>query len=89
MNIEQWIDSAIPILVRVGLLVLGALVVWAVGRRLIARVVRVVDRILARHEVDPTLVGYLGTILGLALNVYKILPDRAPQPLDDVAQLRE
>jgi small conductance mechanosensitive channel len=73
MNIEQWINSAIPILVRFGLLVLGALVAWAVGRRLIAWLVRVVDRILARHQVDPTLVGYLGTILGSALNVLLVV----------------
>jgi small conductance mechanosensitive channel len=73
MNIEQWINGAIPILVRVGLQVLGAIVVWAVGRRLIAWVVRVVNRLLARHEVDPTLARYLGTIAGIALNVLLVV----------------
>jgi small conductance mechanosensitive channel len=73
MNIEQWIDSAVPIVVRFGVHVLGALAAWAVGRPLIAWVVRLVDRILARHEVDPTLVGYVDTILRLALNVLLVV----------------
>jgi small conductance mechanosensitive channel len=36
-------------------------------------VVRVVDRILARHNVDPALAGYLDTILELALNVLLVV----------------
>jgi small conductance mechanosensitive channel len=73
MNTEQWINGAIPILVRVGLQVLGALVVWAVGRRLIAWAGRAVSRVLARHEVDPTLARYLGTIVRIALNVLLVV----------------
>lgn len=32
MSLGHWVSSAIPILVGFGLHVLGALVVWAVGR---------------------------------------------------------
>jgi small conductance mechanosensitive channel len=73
MNTEQWINGAIPILVRLALQVLGALAVWAVGRPLIAWVVRLVRRILARHEVDPTLVRYAGTVVTAALNVLLVI----------------
>jgi small conductance mechanosensitive channel len=73
MSIEPWINSAIPILVRFGLQVLGALAVWVIGRWLIGWVARLVGRVLARHEVDPTLVGYLGTILRVALNVLLVV----------------
>jgi small conductance mechanosensitive channel len=73
MSFEPWVASAIPILVRFGLQVLGALVVWVVGRWLIGWVARLVGRILARHEVDPTLAGYLGTILRVALNVLLVV----------------
>jgi small conductance mechanosensitive channel len=73
MSIEPWIESAIPIVVRFGLQVLGALVVWAVGRWLIGWVARLVGRVLAQHEVDPTLVGYLRTILRVTLNVLLVV----------------
>jgi small conductance mechanosensitive channel len=73
MNIDQWINSAVPIVIRLGLHALGALVAWVVGRQLIAWVVRLVGRILVRNEVDPTLGRYVGTILGVALNVLLVV----------------
>jgi small conductance mechanosensitive channel len=73
MSIEQWLSSAVPLLVWFGLRVLGALVAWLVGRRLIALAGRLVQRVLARNQVDPTLGRYLVNILGVALNVLLVV----------------
>jgi small conductance mechanosensitive channel len=73
MSIEQWLSSAVPLLVRFGLQVLGALVAWLVGRWLIALAGRLVQRVLARNQVDPTLGRYLVNIIGVALNVLLVV----------------
>lgn len=53
----------------IGLKVLGAIALWIVGRWLIARVGGLVQRALTRNNVDPTLSRYLGSIVGVILNV--------------------
>jgi small conductance mechanosensitive channel len=73
MSVEQWVNSAIPILVRFGLQVLGAVVVWMVGRWLIGWAVRLMGRALTRQQVDPTLGRYLGTVMGVGLNVLLVV----------------
>ena len=52
-----------------GLMVLGALVIWIVGRIAIKLVVSAAQTALARQHVDATLMRYLGNILSVALNI--------------------
>ena len=52
-----------------GLMVLGALVIWIVGRIAIKLVVGAAQTALARQHVDATLMRYLGNILSVALNI--------------------
>jgi small conductance mechanosensitive channel len=60
-------------LVDVALKVLGAIVFWIVGRWIIHRVVRVMQAAMARSDVDPTLTKYLGSIVGIMLNVALVI----------------
>ena len=46
-----------------------ALAFWIVGRYLIGLVGRLLQQVLQRQQVDPTLMRYLGNILNVALNI--------------------
>jgi small conductance mechanosensitive channel len=54
---------------QVGLRVLGALVLWIVGRALISMAVRLVSRGLAVRHIDATITRYLCNILNVVLNI--------------------
>jgi small conductance mechanosensitive channel len=54
---------------RVGLRVLGAIVLWIVGRLLIGFVVRLVSRAFSLRHLDPTISRYLCNILTVVLNI--------------------
>jgi len=53
----------------VGLQILGALVLYVVGRWLIGLVVGAVTRILTRQRIEPTVMRFVGNTLAVALNV--------------------
>jgi small conductance mechanosensitive channel len=54
---------------QVGLRVLGALILWLVGRWLIGMSVRIVSRGLAVRHIDATITRYLCNILTVVLNI--------------------
>src|SRR5262249_2583991 len=57
-----------------GTKVLGAIVLWIIGRWVIGLITRLLRAVLERNgRVDPTLAHYLGSILGALLNLLLIL----------------
>jgi small conductance mechanosensitive channel len=52
----------------VGLEILGALVLYVVGRWLIALVVRAVQRLLGRQQIEPTVLRFAANTLSVVLN---------------------
>jgi small conductance mechanosensitive channel len=67
------IENAKTILLAAAWKVAGALVLWLVGRWLIALALRMVGRALGRQQFDVTLTRYLQTGLGILLNVALIV----------------
>ena len=60
--------------IDLGTKVVGAIVLWIVGRWLIGLITGLLRKVLARNgRVDPTLAHYLGSILGALLNLLLIL----------------
>lgn len=53
----------------VGLQILGALVLYIVGRWLISLVVSAVQRVLTRQKIEPTVLRFAGNALSVALNI--------------------
>src|SRR4051794_19336169 len=53
----------------VGLQILGALALYLVGRWLISLVIRAVQRVLTRQQIEPTVGRFVGNTLAVALNV--------------------
>ena len=58
---------------QVGLRVVGALVLWIVGRTLISMAVRLVSRALAIRHIDATITRYLANILTVVLNIVLVV----------------
>lgn len=71
MDMEQWLhkltDSAAPMAVDIGTKIIGALALWIGGRIVISAIRGVVRRASAKRHLDPTLVRYLDSALGLLL----------------------
>ena len=65
--------TAQAMITAVGLQVLGALVIYVVGRWLIGFVLRGLQKLLAREKFDPTLSRFLGNTLAVALNLILVL----------------
>jgi len=53
----------------VGMQILGALVLYLVGRWIISLVVSAVQRGLSRHKIDDTVFRFIGNALSVALNI--------------------
>ena len=69
MDMNTFIQSASVTLIAVAWKVAGALVLWLVGRWLIAFAIRMLGRALAKQQFDVTLARYLQTGLSVVLNV--------------------
>jgi small conductance mechanosensitive channel len=66
------IQTAVPLLVSFALKVLGAIVLWIIGRALIRLAVRLLVRSL-KYPVDQTVASYIGTATSVLLNIALIV----------------
>ena len=73
MDVNALITSTSAILIAVAWKVAGAIVLWLVGRSLIALAGRMLGRALSRQQFDVTLTRYLQTGLSVVLNVALIV----------------
>jgi len=73
MDIPAWFETARPILIAFGLKVLGAIAAYIVGRMLIGFGSRLVMRVLEQQHVDTTVTRYVGSIIGVALNIILVV----------------
>ena len=69
MNTSEIGQLVVATVTTVGLRVVGALVLWIVGRMLINLVVRLVSRAFSMKHMDVTISRYLCTIINVVLNV--------------------
>jgi small conductance mechanosensitive channel len=73
MDVQNWIETAKPLLIAFALKVAGAIAVFIVGRMLIGFASTLVTKGLERQKVDPTIVRYLGSLVRVALNVILVV----------------
>ncbi len=73
MNLDEIVAVALTTGTRVALQILGALVVWIIGRRLIRLALTLTAGSLTRQHVDATLINYLKSALSILLNVVLIV----------------
>jgi len=72
-RISGWMEQAQPILIAFGLKVLGAIAVFIIGRWLIGLVSRLVEALMTRQKIDPTVQRYLVSFLTVALNIVLVV----------------
>ncbi|MFN8626899.1 MAG: mechanosensitive ion channel family protein [Candidatus Binatia bacterium] len=69
MDVNSILQTASTLVVTVGLKVVGAVVVFIVGRRLIDLSLRLVTNALTRQHIDLTVQQYVATAVSVALNL--------------------
>lgn len=67
------IQTGLAILTSVGLKIVGAIVIWFVGRALIRFARTLIERALNRQNLDRTLVAYVQSAIGVLLNVVLVV----------------
>ena len=67
------LETAQPIVVAIGLKVVGAVVVYIIGRWLISFATSMVRRLMERQHVDPTITRYTASIISIALNIVLVV----------------
>ncbi len=68
-QISQYSDLIATYATEVGMKILAAIVFWIVGRWLIGLVGRMLQATLGKQKVDPTLMRYIGSFVGVTLNI--------------------
>ncbi|MFZ5889548.1 MAG: mechanosensitive ion channel family protein [Myxococcota bacterium] len=71
--IQDTLGVIVATLANSGLKIVGALLLYLVGRALINWVIHLVQRGLERQQVDPTLLRYLGTVIAVLANVALVI----------------
>src|SRR5262249_39508438 len=73
MDLQRIGDVITTNVTTFGMKIVGAVLVWIVGRWLIGVAVRLISAVLTRQHVDPTLLRYIGNIVTLALNIVPVV----------------
>jgi small conductance mechanosensitive channel len=73
MDISNWWATAVPIITTIGLKIVGAILLYMIGRWLISFAVNLMSRVLTARNFDPTLQRYLANILGVMLNIVLVV----------------
>lgn len=73
MELKEISLVATDVIIRVGLKVLGAIVLWVVGRMIIGFAARLVRRAVDRQGLDPTLSRWVASSLVVVLNIMLFL----------------
>lgn len=73
MDIRIWWASAAPMLTAIALKVVGAIVLYMVGRWLISFAIRMMSRVLTARNFDATLQRYVASVLAVALNIVLVV----------------
>ncbi|MFB2978077.1 mechanosensitive ion channel family protein [Microseira sp. BLCC-F43] len=72
-GLSQIGQTALDLLTQFGLKLLGAIALWFVGQKLIALSLSLIKRGLRTQPIDPTLINYLLSIIGVTLRIILIV----------------
>ena len=73
MDVKALTEKLTTLGISVGGKLLAALILWIVGRWLISLARKLVDRAMVARKVDPTLIRYADSTLGVVLNVVLVV----------------
>jgi len=73
MDVQNWIDTAKPLVIAFALKVAGAIAAYIVGRMLIGFATTLATKALERQKVEPTVIRYIGSVITVALNIILVV----------------
>ncbi|MGF1536817.1 MAG: mechanosensitive ion channel family protein [Elainellaceae cyanobacterium] len=73
MDFDVLLTNVSSIAIALGLKVLGAIILWIVGRWLIRFGIKLLTNALKRSSIEPTLLVYLKSTLGVLLNIVLVV----------------
>lgn len=73
MDMHGWWDAAAAIITAVGFKIIGAAVLYFIGRKLISVAVGLLSRLMGARSFDPTLQRYIVNILAVGLNIVLVV----------------
>ena len=59
--------------IEIAIKVAAAIAFWVVGRWLIGKVIGLIQAVMGRNNIDPTLTKYLGSVITVVLNITLVL----------------
>jgi small conductance mechanosensitive channel len=72
-NFTAMMQTVTTVLTAVGLKILGAIVLWMIGRWLISLSLRLIGSALRKQKIDPTLIRYIHSGVGALLNIVLVV----------------
>jgi small conductance mechanosensitive channel len=72
-NFTAMMQTVTAVLTAVGLKILGAIVLWMIGRWLISLSLRLIGSALRKQKIDPTLIRYIHSGVGALLNIVLVV----------------
>jgi len=72
-DVQQYTDIAAAYATEAGLKILAAIAFWIIGRWLIGLAGRMLQRVLEKQQVDPTLMRYIRSFLAVTLNIVLVV----------------
>jgi small conductance mechanosensitive channel len=73
MDLNSWWAATAPILTAIGLKIVGAVVLYMIGRWLIGFAINMIARVLTARNFDATLQRYISSVLSVALNIVLVV----------------
>ncbi len=73
MDLQKIVDVAGPVVMALGLKIIGAIAAWIAGRWLIGVAVNIVSSAMERQKIDPTLTRYMGSVIAVVLNIVLVV----------------
>jgi len=72
-DIQQYSDIIAAYATAVGMKILAAIAFWIIGRWLIGLAGRMLQRVLEKQKIDPTLMRYIGSFVAVTLNIVLVV----------------
>jgi small conductance mechanosensitive channel len=72
-NVNQYQQLAIAYVTEIGTKLVAVILFWIIGRWLIGFVGQMLQRVMERQKVDPTLMRYIGNFVSVTLNIILVV----------------
>lgn len=73
MDYQKWIDKGIELGTEYGIKVIGAIVIWVIGSWVIKKVLKLLDKTMAKSKYEPSLQKFLKNLVGWILKILLIV----------------